>query len=104
MNDYGEPPRHKFVVGVHDPDVPNPCDYALNHDFDFACTFISRPQLQSEIVAFPPSSPQFHEILFKNALLKPSGKRVCWYSVANGPRPGLTYAWSGVSVARDRFK
>ena len=104
MTDYGEPPRHKFVVGVHNPDVPNPCDYALNHDFDFACTFISRPQLQSEIVAFLPSSPQFNQILFKNALLKPSGKRVCWYSVANGPRPSLTYAWPGVSVARDRFK
>ena len=104
MTDYGEPPRHKFVVGVHNPDVPNPCDYALNHDFDFACTFISRPQLQSEIVAVLPSSPQFNQIVFKNALLKPSGKRVCWYSFANGPRPGLTYARSGVSVARDRFK
>jgi hypothetical protein len=104
MTDYGEPPRHKFVVGVHNPNVPNPCDYALNHDFDFACTFISRPQLQSEIVAFPPSSPQFNQVLFKNALLKPSGKTLVGMLLLIGHRPGVAFAWSGLSMAGDRFK
>jgi hypothetical protein len=74
MTSYAEAPRHKFVVGVHNPEAPNPWDYALNHDFDFACTFISRPQLQNEIVKFTPTSPEFNRVLFKNALLRPSGK------------------------------
>ena len=73
MADPGDAPRHKFVVGVHNPDVPNPWEYALNHDFDFACTFISRPQLQSEILSSPPKSVQWNQVLFKNALLRPSG-------------------------------
>jgi len=69
-----EGPRHKFVVGVHNPDVPNPWDYALKHDFDFACTFISRPQLENEVLAHSPRSPEFEEVLFANALLRPTGK------------------------------
>jgi hypothetical protein len=73
MTDQGDAPRHKFVVGVHNPDVPNPCDYALNHDFDFACTFISRPQLQNEVLTLSPNSPQLNQVLLKNALLRPSG-------------------------------
>jgi|SRR5579859_1711287 hypothetical protein len=73
MADYGEPPRHKFVVGVHNPEIPNPWDYAINHDFDFACTFISRPQLQNEIMSCPLNSPEMKQVLFKNALLRPSG-------------------------------
>lgn len=73
MADQGELPRHKFVVGVHNPDVPNPCEYALNHDFDFACTFISRPQLQNEALSLPPNSPQLNQVLLNNALLRPSG-------------------------------
>jgi hypothetical protein len=68
-----EPPRHRFVVGVHNPEIPNPWDYALNHDFDFACTFISRPQLEAEILAQVPDTPEFNQVLFQNALLKPSG-------------------------------
>ena len=74
MAEYGDGPRHKFVVGVDNPDVPNPWDYALKHDFDFACTFISRPQLQNEILTFPPNSPQLNQVLFKNSLLRPSGE------------------------------
>jgi hypothetical protein len=83
MTEYGEAPRHKYVVGVHNPDVPNPCDYALSHDFDFACTFISRPQLQAEIRAFAPNSPQLNQVLFKNALLRPSGTQPVDSNVAD---------------------
>jgi hypothetical protein len=73
MADYGDGPRHKYVVGVHNPDVPNPWDYALSHDFDFACTFISRPQLQTESIALGPDSSDFNITLCRNALLRPSG-------------------------------
>jgi hypothetical protein len=73
MADYGDGPRHKYVVGVHNPDVPNPWDYALSHDFDFACTFISRPQLQAESIALAPQSSDFNVTLCRNALLRPSG-------------------------------
>jgi len=69
----GDGPRHKYVVGVHNSDVPNPWDYALSHDFDFACTFISRPQLQAESLALAPQSPDFNVTLCRNALLRPSG-------------------------------
>jgi hypothetical protein len=88
-------PRHKFVVGVHNPDVPNPWDYALNHDFDFACTFISRPQLQTEIQTFPPNSPQLNQILFKNALLKPSGQSILSTSLTS--RSGIAHF--GLNIA-----
>ena len=74
MAEYGDSRRHKFVVGVHNPEVPNPWDYALNHDFDFACAFISRPELQNEILTLPPNSPQLNQVLFKNALLRSSGE------------------------------
>lgn len=74
MAQYGDGPRHKFVIGVYNPEVPNPWDYALNHDFDFASTFISRPQLQNEILTIPPNSPQLNQVLFENALLRPSGE------------------------------
>jgi hypothetical protein len=88
MAEYGDGPRHKFVVGVHNPDVPNPWDYALNHDFDFACILISRPQLQSEILSLPPISPQLNQVLFKNALLRPSGKCSRYMiMLTRGPRP-----------------
>jgi len=73
MADYGDTPRHKFVVGVHNPDVPSPWDYALSHGFDFACTFISRAQLQSEVLPLSPHSPEFNTALCRNALLRPSG-------------------------------
>jgi len=103
MTDYGEPPRHKFVVGVHNPDVPNPCDYALNHDFDFACTFISRPQLQSEVATIPPNSSQFNQVLFNNALLKPSGNTLVTLMPIDS-RSRVAYAWSCLTLAGDRFK
>ena len=73
MAEYGDTPRHKFVVGVHNPDVPSPWDYALSHGFDFACTFISRAQLQSELLSLSPHSPEFNRALCRNALLRPSG-------------------------------
>lgn len=102
MAEYADGPRHKFVVGIYNPDVPNPWDYALNHDFDFACTFISRPQLQSEILALPPTSPQLKQVLFKNALLSPSGKCSRYMiKLTRGPRPA--YARDCFTVARDGF-
>ena len=73
MADHGDAPRHKFVVGVLNPDIPNPWDYALSHGFDFACTFISRPELQSELLSLSPQSPEFNTALCRNALLRPSG-------------------------------
>ena len=76
MTDYGDAPRHKFVIGVHNPDVPNPWDYALNHDFDFTCTFVSRRQLQNEVSGLSPNSAQFSRVLLENTLLKPSGKLI----------------------------
>jgi hypothetical protein len=96
-----EPPRHRFVVGVHNPEIPNPWDYALNHDFDFACTFISRPQLETEILAQVPDTPQFNQVLFQNALLKPSGiscgmEMLTW-------RSRVAYAWRCFLLARNRF-
>jgi hypothetical protein len=72
MNEHQAPP-HKFVVGIHSPGVPNPCEYALSHGFDFACTFISRPQLEDEIRGSDPKSAECDEILLKNAVLHPSG-------------------------------
>jgi hypothetical protein len=102
MAEYGDGPRHKFVVGVHNPDVPNPWDYALNHDFDFACILISRPQLQSEILSLPPISPQLNQVLFKNALLRPSGKCSRYMiMLTRGPRP--THARDCFTMARDGF-
>ena len=73
MTEYEDAPRHKFVVGIHSPTVLNPWEYALSHDFDFACSFISRPQLQSEIAHVMLGSPQFEDVLFNNTLLRPSG-------------------------------
>jgi hypothetical protein len=73
MADYEEPPRHKFVVGIHNPEIPNPWEYALDHDFDFACVFISRSQLQQEVASLSPDSREFNAALFRNALLRPSG-------------------------------
>ena len=104
MNNYGDPSRHKFVVGVYNPDAPNPCDYALSHGFDFACTFISRPQLQTEIPAVHPGSAQFNQVLFKNAVLKPSGKSLGGILILIAHRSGVVSAWSRVSMAGNRFK
>ena len=73
MTEYGDVPRHKFVVGIHNPDIPNPWDYASNHDFDFACSFISKRQLLNEILSFPTFSSEFDQTLFRNTLLKASG-------------------------------
>src|SRR6202035_4563997 len=93
MAEPGDGPRHKFVVGVHNPDAPNPWDYALNHGFDFGCTFISRPQLQSEIMSLPPNAPQSNQVLFTNALLRPSGA-FSFLQLYRGTedRPGVAYA------------
>jgi PRMT5 TIM barrel domain len=94
------PPR-RFVVGVHNPEIPNPWDYALNHDFDFACTFISRPQLQTELLAQPLDSPQLNQVLFKNALLRPSG--TCAYAEMLTWRSDIAHAWRCFTLARNRF-
>ena len=72
MADYGGTPRHKFVIGVYNPYDPDPGNYLWSHNFDFVCTFISRPQLQNEIL-FPPNPSQLIQVLCKNALLTPSG-------------------------------
>jgi hypothetical protein len=68
-----QPPRHKFVVGIHNPDVPNPWEYALQHGFDFSCSLISRTQLKNEISIYRPGSREFDETLLKNAVLRSSG-------------------------------
>ena len=101
MAEQGDLPRHKFVVGVHNPDVPNPWDYALNHDFDFACTFISRPQLQNEILSVPTNSPQSNQLLFTNALLRPSGTLFILGLEGTENRSGFAYARPCLSLARD---
>src|SRR5579862_3082494 len=98
MAEFSEAPRHKFVVGVHNPDVPNPWEYALKHDFDFACTFISRPQLEHEVLAQSPSSSQFDDVLFKNALLRPSGTSHWTHSTDRG-RPCPPYARFSFAMA-----
>lgn len=74
MADSGDAPRRKFVVGVYNPDVPNSWDYALSQGFDFACAYISRPQLRQEALGLPPSSAHLDQVLFRNALLKPEGQ------------------------------
>ena len=74
MTDYGDPGRHKFVVGIYNPDGPDPWGYALERNFDFACVFISRPELQNEVATLPPGSAQFDQVLINNTLLRPSGR------------------------------